>query len=186
MKKSLRIGLGIAGLLGVLALVEVSAASADGFSGTFRGPHGQFSIHIGSPSYPVGAYAPYGYRVYERPRYGYGFDTPIHDCQPHRLRHSHWVPVRRHHQRWLIIQHPGFYAERPYYERRYDDRYDDRVYADRRYGHGDRRYSDRRDHRYSDRKYSKRRHDDRGWRSKRDKHRRGDWDRDRGWDRDDD
>mgnify|MGYP003289163131 CR=1 FL=1 len=181
MKRALRIGLGIAGFLGVLAFVNVSAASADGFSGTFRGPHGQFSIHIGSPTYPVGSYAPYGYRVYERPHYGYGFDTPIHYCRSHRLRHSHWVPVRPYARRWLIIERPGYY-ERPYYERRYDDR----VYADGRYGYGDRRYSDRRDYRDFDRKYSKRRHDDRGWRSKRDKHRRGDWDRDRGWDRDDD
>lgn len=166
MKRGLRIGLGIAGFLGVLAFVEVSAASADRFSGTFRGPHGQFSIHVGSPTYPVGSYAPYGYRVYERPRYGYGFDTPIHYCRPHRLRHSHWVPVRRYQRRWLIIERPSVYVERPYYEGRYDERpyygdgrYDDRVYAD--------------DYRYDDRVYDDdRRYDDRKWRSKRHKHSR--------------
>ncbi len=131
MKQQPRIGL-MAGAL-VLAFLFGGASVAHGeherksksFRGTFRGPHGQFSISIGSPAYPVGSYAPYGYRVYRRQRYGYGFDTPGFFCRPHRLRHSHWIPVERYRSRWIV-------AERRYaaYDRYSGDPYYDAGYAD--------------------------------------------------------
>lgn len=169
MKNGLRIGLGIVGLVAVLAVVEVPAAGAQvGFSGTFRGPHGRFSIDVGSPEYPVGSYAPYGYRVYRRPQYGYGFDTREFHCRPHEIRHSHWVPVRHYQRRWIVVEQPVAYVERPYYESDYyGGGYGDRGYDDGPYDrHADGgRYGDR----YSDRRYDDRYddgyRDDRGWRS---------------------
>lgn len=165
MNKGLRIGLGIVGVMAVLAVVQVPTAQADGgFSGTFRGPHGQFSIHVGSPSYPAGSWAPYGHRVYRRPSYGYGFDSPAFDCRPHRTRHAHWVPVRRHHSRWLVVEQPVVVVERPYYEPEAYG-YGDRGYYENR-GSDDRYYDERRydDRRYDDRRYDERYRDDRGWR----------------------
>jgi len=134
MKRSTRIGLGVGALAVGLAFAEVSAARAD-FSGTFRGPHGQFSIQIGSPGYPVGSYAPYGHRVYRRARYGYGFDTPSNYCRSHRVRHSHWIPVRRFKRRWVVVEHPIGTVDRGYdrYRGGYDPYYDDTRYRDRRY-----------------------------------------------------
>jgi hypothetical protein len=171
MKKSQRIGLGIVGLVAVLAMAGAPAAKADGFAGTFRGPHGEFSIHIGSPSYPIGSYAPYGRRVYRRDHYGYGFDSPIFSCRTHRIRHAHWIPVRRHHTRWLVVERPivvvddGRYYGRGYRDDyRYSDRYDGYDRYDRydRYDDGRRyeRYDDRRDYRDK----GKRRKHRRGWR----------------------
>lgn len=181
MKKSRRIGLGIVGLVAVFAMAQPPAAKADGFSGTFRGPHGQFSINIGNPSYPVGSYAPYAHRVYERPRYGYGFDSPSFHCRAHRTRHAHWVPVRRHQSRWLIVERPivivdndGYYGRDGYYDRgyrddyrysdrRYDDRYDDDRYDDDRYErYDDGRY--RRDSRYEKKRHKHDRYCEHGWR----------------------
>jgi len=101
------------------------------FSGTFRGPHGQFSINIGSPGYSAGSYAPYGYPVYRRPSYGYGFESPAFDCRPHRLRHSHWVPVRRYRSRWIVEPRYASYDRHygdPYSGAGYDDPYSDDGY----------------------------------------------------------
>ena len=188
MKKSLRIGLGIVGLVAVSAMVQAPAAKADGFSGTFRGPHGQFSIHIGNPSYPVGSYAPYGHRVYQRSSYGYGFDSPAFYCRSHRTHHGHWVPVRRHQSRWMIVERPivivdndRYYGRQGYSDRgyrdnyRYSDRRNDRRYDDRRYDRNDRndrnnRYDRNDDGRYrrdsrSEGKRKQTRDRDRGWRN---------------------
>lgn len=173
MNKSSRIGLGIVGLAAVFALAGAPAAKADGFAGTFRGPHGQFSIHIGSPSFPVGSYAPYGHRVYQRSRYGHGFDSPAFYCRSHRTRHAHWIPVRRHARRWLVVERPivivdndRYYGRDDYYDGGYRDdyRYSDRHDRYDRYDHHGRYDDDRygRDSRYDGkrRKYKR----DRGWR----------------------
>lgn len=148
MKQSTRIGLGVGALAIGLAFAQVPAARAD-FSGTFRGPHGRFSIRIGSPGYPVGSYAPYGHRVYRRAHYGYGFDTPVVYCRSHRVRHSHWIPVRRHQRRWIVVDR-GNGRDRG----GYDPYYDDSRYSDRRYQDS---------YRYEERRPS-RRHGDDDWR----------------------
>lgn len=137
MKRFTRMGLSIGVLVAGLAFVEVSAARGEhrrpNFSGTFRGPHGQFSIHIGNPAYPVGSHVPYGHRIYRRSRYGYGFDSPAFYCRSHRLRHSHWVPVRRHHRRWVVVAQPVVIVDSgPSYG--YPDDYDDGYYGDGYYG----------------------------------------------------
>lgn len=158
MKRITRIGLGAGALVVGLGFGGVSAARAD-VSGTFRGPHGQISIQIGSPRHPVGSYAPYGHRVYQRPQYGYGFETPYDYCQSHRVRHSHWVPVRQHQRRWIVVQRPILIDDRGYGDRYrgYDSDYDDSRYRDRRYDDS-RRYEKRR----PEKRRSSRR--DRDWR----------------------
>lgn len=156
MKKIKRIGLGVGALALGLSFAQVPAARAD-FSGTFRGPHGRFSIQIGSPRHPVGSYAPYGHRVYQRANYGYGFDTPVIYCRSHRVQHSHWIPVRRHQRRWIVVQRPIVVVDRGYddrYRGGYDPYYDDPRYRDRR---------NEDSYRYEKRRPS-RRHGDDDWR----------------------
>lgn len=146
MKRTPRIGLAMAALGLVLALVGPSAAHAQvSFFGRFPLPHGTLSIGVGSPAYRVGSYVPYGYadQIEYVPDYGYGFRCDSGD----------WIPVRRYGTRWIVVERPVHEYVRPYrqYDRFYgrDDRYGryDRRYD--RYDHGDVRY----DRRYDDRRY---------------------------------
>ncbi|MEO8347342.1 MAG: hypothetical protein ABI610_00400 [Acidobacteriota bacterium] len=130
--------------------------------GRFRLPHGDVAVsvgdryddpyygggHYGYSRYPVGSYVPYGYRVIQRPRLGYGFASPAFACRAHRVHHSHWVPVRRVRTRWVVVQQPVLAVEEGYgrrydrgYDRGYDRRYDDRYPTGRRY-RDDRPYRD--------------------------------------------
>jgi hypothetical protein len=116
-----------------LLLATPSSARAQvAFGGTFSGPHGVFSIGIGSPAFPVGAYVPYPYvrRVYLRPDYGYGF---YYD--------SRWIPCERYGPRFVVIERPAFYG-RGYSYRRFDR---DDFYRHRNFRDYDRdgRYWDR-------------------------------------------
>jgi len=118
------------------ALLLSTPSSAKGqvaFGGTFRGPHGQFSIGIGSPAFPVGAYVPYPYvrQVYLRPDYGYGF---YYDSQ--------WIPCEQYGSRWVVIERPVFYSRGySYWDRGYR-----RYYRDDFYRHRDYRRDYRRDY----------------------------------------
>lgn len=84
------------------------------FRGDFRGPHGRFSVNVGSP-FAIGSFVPHGERVYLRRGYGYGFDYQ-----------SRWIPVRQDGSQWIVCERPEFvdeYArplivEEPVYESR--------------------------------------------------------------------
>ena len=106
--------LGAAAALALLLSVPTSAQAQVAFQGTFGGPHGQFSIGIGSPAFPVGAYVPYPYvrHVYLRPDYGYGFYYG-----------NAWIPVTPYGGRYVVVERPVVYA-RPYHRYyRHDYRY---------------------------------------------------------------
>src|SRR5437867_2309928 len=137
--------------VGALLLSTPSSAKGQvAFGATFRGPHGQFSIGIGNPAFPVGGYVPYPYasQVYQSPDYGYGF---YYDSQ--------WIPCEQYGSRWVVVERPVFYGGGYGYDRGY--RYYDRGYryygrdSFRRWdGRSSRRYYDRdgrRDWRYHDR-----------------------------------
>jgi len=100
MKKSLIL---VASAIAIVLLSAPATAKAQvAFGGTFRGPHGSFSIGVGGPFVPVvGAYvpAPYVGRVYLRSDYGYGF---VYD--------SRWIPCRRYGSRWIIAGNPIVYG----------------------------------------------------------------------------
>ncbi|HYR45975.1 MAG TPA: hypothetical protein VER78_03125 [Thermoanaerobaculia bacterium] len=84
------------------ALLSPGTAKAQAFGGTFRGPHGSFSIGVGDPFVPeVDAYVPDPYveDVYYEPDYGYGF---YYDSQ--------WVPCRQYGSRWIIVGAPIAYG----------------------------------------------------------------------------
>ena len=163
MKKTFRNATVGAALAAVSMFLVPSAGQAQvRVEGRFRLPHGDISIGVGepyygrdpyyggyygSPAYPVGSYVPYGYRVIQHDRLGYGFASPAFACRAHRVHHSHWVPVQRVRSRWVVVQQPVLVVERGY-ERGYDDpyytgrRYDDRRYRDGRRSRDDRRYRD--------------------------------------------
>ena len=125
MKKTIRIALASATMVAGLALAGAKPASAQvSFHGSFPLPHGR--LVIGHPSFRVGAFVPFGYRVYARPGYGYGF-----------LYRDRWVPVRRYTNRWVVCESPeyaygyaGDYAYDPGYVEYYGPRY---SYAPRYY-----------------------------------------------------
>ena len=105
---------------GALLLSVPSSANAQvAFQGTFGGPHGRFSIGVGAPAFPVGAYVPYPYvrHVYLRPDFGYGFYYG-----------DRWIPVERYGTRYVVIERPVVYGygHRSYrrdfrHDRRWDD-----------------------------------------------------------------
>jgi hypothetical protein len=142
MNKAIRVPIFAAAVAALVVSLTPSAAQAQvRFEGRFRLPHGDIAVGVGdpyyygAPAYPIGSYVPYGYRVIEDPYLGHGFYGPANFCRVHRIRHAHWIPVRRHSARWVVI-------ERPHFTERYYRRYDDRRYSDRRYSRRDgRRYS---------------------------------------------
>ena len=162
MRKAIRIALLAATAVMASAFWAVSPARGDvSFHGTFRGPHGAFSIGIGSPYFPVGSYLPHGHRVAHRPRYGYGFWSPVFVCRAHHLRHAHWVPVRRHRARWIVVERPTVVIRKRRFYDGYDSghdghrdgyRHDDGGYYGYGHGHGDGYgYGDRYERRYKHR-----------------------------------
>jgi hypothetical protein len=119
-----------------LFLVPSAGQAQVRVEGRFRLPHGDVAVSVGDRyrdpyyggyygyhRYPVGSYVPYGYRVIQRPRYGYGFSSPVFACRVHRAHHSHWVPVRRVRSRWVVVERPVVVVDRRYDDRRYRDDY---------------------------------------------------------------
>ena len=102
MKKSLI--LAVAAIAAVLLALPSSANAQVAFGGTFRGPHGSFSIGVGGFEPIVGAYVPSPYvdQIYYLPDYGYGF---YYD--------NDWVPVEQYGSGWVISGSP-FFVERPF------------------------------------------------------------------------
>lgn len=155
MPKTIRIAFVSAAVVGALLFLDPAPAKAQvRVEGRFRLPHGDIAIGVGdpyyrrghyggyygSPAYPIGSYVPYGYRVIRRPRLGYGFYSPGFVCRTHRVRHSHWVPVRSYGRRYIVVERPVVverYVERRYEQPHYsgnDPYYDfNRQYWDRDY-----------------------------------------------------
>ena len=167
MKRAIRIVSSVAAV--AAALVFLTPSTAQGqvhVEGRFRLPHGDVAVSVGdpyygdgyyddvyygAPAYPIGSYVPYGYRVIEVPRLGYGFYSPSFGCRLHHVHHRHWVPVRRYSSRWVVIQRP-YFGGGSHYRRGYDGRrYTSRRYDDRRYSrrYDGRRHDGRRDGAYS-------------------------------------
>ncbi|HKA35746.1 MAG TPA: hypothetical protein VKH43_02950 [Thermoanaerobaculia bacterium] len=118
MKKMTDWTLAAAAMTALLLSVPSSAKGQVAFQGTFAGPHGQFSIGIGSPAFPAGVYVPYPYvrHVYVRPGYGYGFYYG-----------NAWVPVSPYGNRYIVVERPVVYGYGyPRYYRHY--RYWDHGY----------------------------------------------------------
>lgn len=158
----------------VVVVLTPSAAQAQvRVEGRFRLPHGEIAIGVGdpysniyygAPAYPIGSYVPYGYRVIEDPRFGYGFYSPAFVCRLHHVRHRHWIPVRRYSRRWIVIERPYFGGRayrRDHYGRRYDDRYLGQGYRGDPYYDFNREYWDRSYHPYDDPNYGRRPYPDR-------------------------
>jgi hypothetical protein len=153
MNKAIRVPIFAAAVAAVVVSLSPSAAQAQvRVEGRFRLPHGEIAVGVGDPysdhlfygarAYPIGSYVPYGYRVVQDPYLGHGFYGPASFCRVHHVRHAHWIPVRRHRARWVVIERPHF--SQRYYRRGHDGyrRYDDRRYNDRRYTRRDgRRHS---------------------------------------------
>ncbi len=150
MKKSLIFV--VAAIAIVLLSVPGTAKAQVAFGGTFRGPHGSFSVGVGGPFRPVvGAYVPYPFvdQVYLSPDYGYGFEYD-----------SRWIPCRRYGSRWIIAASPVVYG-RPFV-RDYGNRY---IRPYRNYGHGFARrdFDDRRFRRDRDDRHFRGGRDGRRW-----------------------
>jgi hypothetical protein len=141
MKRAIQTAMVAAAVAAAVAFLAPSTAQAQvRFEGRFRLPHGEIAVGVGdpyapvyygSPHYPVGSYVPYGYRVIRRSRLGHGFYSPSFACRSHRVYHSHWVPVRWHRSRWVVVDRPvvvGRYVQRgdPYYD--FNRQYWDRSY----------------------------------------------------------
>jgi hypothetical protein len=174
MKKAIRFTMVAAAMAAVIVVFTPSAAQAQvRFEGHFRLPHGSVAIGVGdpyvyygAPAYPIGSYVPYGYRVIEDPRFGYGFYSPAFVCRVHHIRHRHWVPVRRYSRRWVVIERPYFssryYTRRGYDGPRYERRCDspcDGAYRGDPYYDFNREYWDRSYHPYDDPNYGPRPYD---------------------------
>jgi hypothetical protein len=110
MKKSLSFLVAAATATVVLMSVPSSAKAQVAFGGTFRGPHGAFSIGVGPFVPRVGVYVPSPYydEVYLDPDYGYGF---YYDSQ--------WIPCTRYGSRWIIARRPVVYRRPVTYGRDY-------------------------------------------------------------------
>ena len=119
MRKMKNLVLAAAAAGALLVLVPSSAKGQVAFQGTFGGPHGSFSIGVGSPAFPVGAYVPYPYvrHIYLRPNFGYGFYYG-----------NSWVPVQAYGNQYVVVQQPVVYGARPYYARPYYHRHWDGRY----------------------------------------------------------
>lgn len=154
MKRGARIAMGTALAAAVVSLAPSQAQAQVRVEGRFRLPHGEIAVGVGDPyygrrygggghygyhRYPVGSYVPYGYRVFRRANLGYGFHSPVFACRDHRVRHSHWVPVRRHRTRYIVVAQPvvveRYVERRPY---RDDVYYDDGYARDGYYDEGGR------------------------------------------------
>lgn len=150
MKRGARFTIGAAALAAVVVTAAPSPAQGQvRVEGRFRLPHGDIAVSVGDRygrrhggyygyhRYPVGSYVPYGYRVQHRSRLGYGFYSPVFACRAHRVRHAHWVPVRRHRTRYIVVQQPvvveRYVERRPY---RGDDYYEDGYSRDGYYEDG--------------------------------------------------
>src|SRR5688572_3505551 len=154
MQRTIRIAMVSVAIAAMVVFLVPSDASAQvRVEGRFRLPHGDIAIGVGDPyygghygyhRYPVGSYVPYGHRVVQRARYGYGFNSPVFACRSHGIRHAHWVPVRRVRTRWVVVAQPVLVQEgyaQPYYDRGYyDDGYSRPRYREDRRSRGDRRY----------------------------------------------
>ena len=119
MKKSLSFVAAAAVGAVVLLSVPTTAKAQVAFGGTFRGPHGAFSIGVGGPFVPrVGVYVPSPYydEVYLDPDYGYGF---YYDSQ--------WIPCTRYGSRWIIAGRPSIYRRPVAYGRAYAYGYGNRY-----------------------------------------------------------
>ncbi len=129
MKKALRNGVVGAVLAGSLLFLAPAPGEAQvQVRGRIPLPHGSISFSVGDSygysRYPVGSYVPYGYRVVRRARLGYGFYSPVFFCRTHGVRHPHWVPVRSHGRRYVVVERPDVVVER-----RVNDRYNDGRYG---------------------------------------------------------
>jgi hypothetical protein len=101
MKKSLSFLAAAATATVVLLSVPGSAKAQVAFGGTFRGPHGAFSIGV-RPFVPrVGLFVPSPFydQVSLDPDYGYGF---YYDSQ--------WIPCIRYGSRWIIAERSVFHG----------------------------------------------------------------------------
>jgi hypothetical protein len=168
-----------AAVAGAVVLSTPSAAQGQvRVEGRFRLPHGDVAVSVGdpyydpyygggyydhvyygAPAYPIGSYVPYGYRVIEVPRLGYGFYSPAFACRLHHARHRHWIPARHYSSRWVVMERP-YYGGRTYYRRGYDDRRYSRrdgAYGGDPYYDFNREYWDRSYHPYDDPNYRNRR-----------------------------
>ena len=116
MERTFRIALASVAMVAGLAIAGSKPAKAQ-VSVSVPLPHGR--LVIGHPAFHSGAYVPYGYRVYSRPGYGYGF-----------LYRSNWIPVRRYTNRWVVVDSPAYaYGYTPDYAYDGYDGYDDGYYA---------------------------------------------------------
>ena len=97
------VSLSAAGALAVgLLLLTPAPAEGGGFGVVVGAPHATFTFGVGYPGYPAGyVYPPYARPVYYAP-YGYGFWSPVSFCSVHRVRHAHFIPVHRFHDRWVV------------------------------------------------------------------------------------
>ncbi len=178
MTKGFRIALGTAAVAAGLTFAGAAPAAAQvRISGSFPLPHGRISIGIGAPAFPIGSYVPYGYEVYSRQDYGYGFEYE-----------SRWIPVRRNGSRWIVCDPPvltqgvypdyyGGYGDARYYSNDY--RYNDYRYARPSYSYARPSYSYQR--RQVDSRFERRDRDDRRDRGDRRDGRDRDRDHDRQW-----
>ena len=147
---ALTAGLAVTGASQAKAGIEIGSVLNAGHSRT------SVSIRIGHPSFVVGAYVPRGYRVYNRPNYGYGFTY-----------RNRWIPVRQYRSTWRVCDRPyvaygGGYDRHDRYSRH--DRYDrDDRWSDQcnRYDRSHRR--DRNDRWDDDRARNDDRHDRDRW-----------------------
>ena len=114
MTKAFRIALASATMVAGLAVAGAKPAKAQvEFHGSIPLPHGR--LVIGHPSFRVGGFVPFGYRVHSRPGYGYGF-----------LYRSRWIPVRRYTNRWVVCDSPEYAYG---YDGGYNDGYDGPRYS---------------------------------------------------------
>jgi hypothetical protein len=101
MKKSLSFLAAAATATVVLLSVPSAAKAQVAFGGTFRGPHGAFSIGVRPFAPRVGLFvpSPFSADVFLDPDLGYGF---YYDSQ--------WIPCARYGSSWIIVERPVFHG----------------------------------------------------------------------------